>query len=319
MVKVRVSALTDTDKGVKTPVYVADVLTISKIEDDWLWVGKGRINKSDVILKDEAEAYFTEQIKQEPNGFNYFSRAFVYEQAGELDKAIADESEAIRLEAGQQARLAVLYSNRGTWWYKKGEYDRAIDDYNEAIYNDRESARADDYRESADTHDNLGLAWYKNKQYDKAISSFDEAIRLNPDYEPSYHHRADINFLRGKYDKGLADLERALQIDPHDSYAYSEHAWLCATCPDAKFRDGAKAVELATKACELNSWQYADYVNTLAAAYAEKGEFDLAVKWQTRALELKLGPGTTWTPEDLRDHLELYKSGKPYRDDSKLE
>ena len=57
-----------------------------------------------------------------------------------------------------------------------------------------------------------------------------------------------------------------------------------ATCPEAKYRDGGKAVESATRACELTKWKSSEFLNTLAAAYAESGDFDAAVTWQTRAI-----------------------------------
>ena len=78
-------------------------------------------------------------------------------------------------------------------------------------------------------------------------------------------------------------------------------------------RSGNKAVEYATKACDLSKWKVAYYFDTLAAAYAENGQFDEAAKYQVRALE-----DTAFAKEygePARKRLELYKNKKPYRDD----
>jgi hypothetical protein len=74
------------------------------------------------------------------------------------------------------------------------------------------------------------------------------------------------------------------------------------------------AVEMATRACEWNNWTDAAYLDTLAAAYAEAGDFENAVRFQREAIA-KLSAGDPSRAEFF-DRLQLYESSKPYRDDA---
>ena len=85
-------------------------------------------------------------------------------------------------------------------------------------------------------------------------------------------------YFTGKYDEALAGFDACLGIAPDNAAAYNSKAWLLATCPEAKYRDGKAAIELAKKACDLTMDKNAQYVDTLAAAFAEVGSFDLAVQ-----------------------------------------
>jgi hypothetical protein len=93
---------------------------------------------------------------------------------------------------------------------------------------------------------------------------------------------------------------------------YNNRAWIWATCPDGKVRDGRAAVESARRACELSDWKEANPIGTLAAAYAEAGDFDKAVEFQEKANGLS-------TVEDDRqkgrERLKLYRDRTPYRAD----
>ena len=86
---------------------------------------------------------------------------------------------------------------------------------------------------------------------------------------------------------------------------------IMASCPVAKYRDGKKAVEIATHACELTQWKRSDFLDTLAAAYAEAGDFNAAIKWETKAIETMTDERTR---EPSRARLILYEAGKPYHE-----
>jgi len=110
----------------------------------------------------------------------------------------------------------------------------------------------------------------------------------------------------------LSDFEESLRLNPNHAPAYNSLAWLLATTSDARFRDGKRALESAKKACELTSHQTPEYLSVLAAAYAETGQFDQAIFWQTRALENPRYVETSGAK--ARRWLQLYQEGKPLRD-----
>ena len=149
------------------------------------------------------------------------------------------------------------------------------------------------------------------REYGKAIADYNELIRLEPKAPDVYSIRA--TFLSGlrRYNEAIADYNEIVRLNPNDATTYNSLAWLWATCPDEKIRDGKKAVESATKACALTEYTYAFHVGTLAAAHAESGDFDAAVKWQTKANALY---SDAEDREKGTARLKLYEDKKPYRD-----
>ena len=151
--------------------------------------------------------------------------------------------------------------------------------------------------------------WCEKGDLETAISGYDEANRLNPELADAYICRSGVWILQGEWGKAMADLDEAIGLRPRSTAAHNGRAWLLATCIDEAFRDGRRALEDAKKACALSCWSSAT-VDTLAAVFAETGDYPEAVKWQMKAIEHAAVNDT----KVYQARLELYKSGKPYRE-----
>jgi tetratricopeptide (TPR) repeat protein len=226
-------------------------------------------------------------------------------QAHEANSAIRGDSEAAlsRDTFGiAEPQTALDFVTRGGDWLRIKLYDNAIADCTQAIDLGCHDPRAHIFR---------GLAWSEKKEFDKAIADFNEAIQLDSNSAFAYTVRATAWSAKKDYGRADADLAKALLLDPENPLECNGRAWVWATCPDAKYRDGQKGIEAATKACELTEWQEAGIIDTLAAAFAEKGDFSSAQKWQTRAIELETDAKNK---EEFVARLKLYQQKKPYRD-----
>ena len=98
-----------------------------------------------------------------------------------------------------------------------------------------------------------------------------------------------------------------MAFNPNDADAYNGLAWLHATCPDEKYRDGKKAFENASKAYQLDGGKNWSYIDTLAAAYAESGDFEKAKEWQAKAIELATADKSA-TDKDKPDCVPAWNS-----------
>jgi tetratricopeptide (TPR) repeat protein len=150
----------------------------------------------------------------------------------------------------------------------------------------------------------------------KSIETFTKVIELEPENYRALRFRGDANLNTGNHAAAVADFDAAYKLNQEDEGLLNNFAWVLATSPDDKVRDGRRAVELATKAAELSSHSVPHILSTLAAAYAETGDFENAKKWSQKAVDLGENDETR---EQLSKELASYEAGKPWREKQEQE
>jgi tetratricopeptide (TPR) repeat protein len=254
-------------------------------------------NAFDQALADQSRAIALEPENPAPYRF----RALTYAAKGDLEKAIADDGAGLKLASGALA-LKIL-RERAFLYRRTRKSELAIADFDAIIERNPRDAPA--YCER-------GRTWAANGDRKRALADFDEAIRIDSKDSWTYMSRAEVRYSQADYRGALADYDAAIRTTPDESRPHNERAWFLATCPEAAHRDGKQAVVSATQACELTQWKNAPYVDTLAASYAEAGDFEKAVHWQQKAAELL--PKDSDERAGMADRLKRYQNRTPYHE-----
>jgi membrane associated rhomboid family serine protease/Tfp pilus assembly protein PilF len=149
----------------------------------------------------------------------------------------------------------------------------------------------------------IGLAAAYNRQgeNEKARELIEGLLREQPDLAMAHRWVADLYAQEKSYADAVRHYEEALKRDPADAAAHNNLAWLLATAEDAAFRDADGALRHARRAVELSEAREAAFLDTLAEAHYVSGNFDEAVRVQTRTLELE--PQN----EEFLEHMERYR------------
>ena len=156
----------------------------------------------------------------------------------------------------------------------------------------------------------LAMNYSMGDFHDAAIDEFSKVIRQDPKNWLAKYSRADTYLNVGKHKEAIADYEAALEINREYDNLLNNLAWVLSTSPVDDVRDGKRAVELALKACEVSNYEKPHILSTLAAAYAESGDFKNAVKWAKKAVEI----GREDIQEQLEHELKSYSKKKPWRE-----
>ncbi|HZZ82125.1 MAG TPA: tetratricopeptide repeat protein [Gemmataceae bacterium] len=211
-----------------------------------------------------------------------------------LDKAIADCDKAIRLDPS----FAHAYHLRGNARLIREDFDGAIADFEKA------TSLKSSFKSPPITEILLMRADSRAEKGDLkgALADIDRALKAEPKNVYALGSRSEVWIKLKKFDRADADLKESLRLEPANEVCLAGRSRFLSACPDAKYRNGAEALELAKKLKGSSE-------ESIAAAYAEMGEFEKAVHWQQKAM---LDRSVAKEP-DAQRRLQLYKAKRPYR------
>ncbi|GAB4135864.1 MAG: tetratricopeptide repeat protein [Thermogutta sp.] len=276
---------------------VADQIEEAAPRNAAAWFQRGRITgvRGDF---EKALEYLNKAAEMEPRNVAVLMiRAAVLQELRKSEEAMKDVNRALELRPDNPALLRL----RAAILAGSGQLSQAVRDLEQV----RQQGSAEP---SIDLQ--LGLLYSIQKRHGKALEQFDKVLAVEPRNVAALRGRADTLLSLGRHGEAIADYEKALEVDPNDSGVLNNLAWVLATSPDEKIRDGKRALELAQKACELTEYKAAHILSTLAAAYAETGDFENARKWSQKAVEL----GSESEKEALQKELESYQRNEPVRE-----
>lgn len=303
---------------------------------------------------EDAEAVLEEALTAQPSAALYVLRAEMRRTAEKYDEALADLDRAIAIEpkspialllraeaklrkedlAGAKndidAALALQPANA------RGIYLRSLIAAQEERYADAindMNLLAQSQPENSIWSLQLGNFYQLDQRPRKAIEAASEIIRRQPDHWQARRLRGDAYLSVNEHAKAIDDYEAALktkaapdeEADPNPdamsktarSGLLNNLAWVLATTPKDDLRNGKRSIELATEASELTEFKEPHILSTLAAAYAESGDFEKAIEWASKAVELGKEQKHDQL-EQLEKELESYRAGKPWREEQEI-
>ena len=251
----------------------------------------------------EAIAQFNEVLKLQPGVLmTLLHRADAYMANKQLDEALAD----IEIVLEKQPSLVAAHRLRAEILTRLGRLDEAVDEM------ERVSTAMPDQLE---LKMQLALYYLVDKQPSKAIEAYSDVLDQQQNNFTALQSRGDAYLNIGKHAEAIADFTRALKLKPEDTTLLNNLAWVLATSPEDGLRDGKRAVELATKACEMTNYNTPHILSTLAAALAESGNFEAAIERSQQAVDLN----DPEHGEQLVKELASYREGQPWREKQAVE
>jgi tetratricopeptide (TPR) repeat protein len=265
------------------------------------------------ILQDkmeEATSDLNEALKLDPNNVGaLLLRSRVLADQDKFDEAKADIEKALRI----QPDLTQAILMRSLIAAQAKRFGDAIADLKTLLQADPQNS---------ELRLQLGAYYAADNRPRKAIEVFDQLVESDSDNWQARRARADALLSIGEHAKAIEDYTVALKKKPDDSHMLNNLAWVLATSTDDNIRDAKRSIEIGTKACEVTKYEAPHILSTLAAGYAEAGEWDTAVKWSSKAVELseqKKAKGEPDVSEQLKKELESYKQKKPWREKQEIE
>jgi Flp pilus assembly protein TadD len=251
----------------------------------------------------------------------------------------ADQEMALyRAAVQKQPNDPKFHHNLACALVRKSQWDQAIQEFETALRlnHDASQSRADLARaltlqgrladaraqwiillrrepDNLDGHMSLGLLLTaETNSMAEALRHFSEAARINPTNALVRAHLAITFEKTGATEQAVGQYLAAIRLDSGMPVVLNNLAWILASYPDAAIRNGAEAVRLAERACQLTEYQDATMISTLGAAYAEAGRFEQAVEMARKAETLAASAGNQGFAERNEKMAQLFLARQPF-------
>lgn len=250
----------------------------------------------------EAETAARSAIERDPQlADGHLSLGIALTRLKRYDEALVALERAASLRPGHAPTILA----KGSLAYEQGDLDRALAHFDEAL---------NLHPQFAEARLNRGLALARRGEVDRALSDFEAAARQQPELAEAHFYagicRVQLHDAQGAID----GYRRAIELRPNWRAARNNLAWILATHPDNKFRDGAEARSLCTLGNEPSESSDFATLDTLAAAQAAADQFTEAVATLQKAIQLAQDKVSPDVIDQMQERLKLYESGKPFRD-----
>jgi len=250
----------------------------------------------------EALAEYEAALQINPNDAGAHNNVAAHlAQLGREAEAVEEWEKALRI----QPRVAQTHTNLAFALAHLGRMQEAFDHWEKAL---------DIQPNLLDAHHDFGVALAQTGRFDEAIDHYEKALHLNPDFADAHYRLALALSHTRRFEAALGHHRRVLELEPNYWLAQNALAWLLATCPDASLRNGEEAAELALRAAQLSPGKYPQILDTMAAAYAESGQFEKAVEAAKEALRLLAGQANPSLADGVQTRLKLYEARTPYHE-----
>jgi protein O-mannosyl-transferase len=201
----------------------------------------------------------------------------------------------------------VAENNLGIVFLRQGKVDQALSLLQAAV-----DLRPD----NSPAHENLAKALLQKGQVADALVHYRKLLKLQPDNIEVHNIVGTVLIQQGRIREGVEEWQKVLAIQPDNGNAMSNLAWVFATSPEDPLRDGKRAVQLAEDAMRISGRRIPIIFRTLAAAYAESGEFSKAIQVAQQGIELANSQGNSGLATELQGNIALYQEQRPLRDPS---
>jgi tetratricopeptide (TPR) repeat protein len=249
---------------------------------------------------DEGIAHLNEAVRLDPtDGSPHYNLGMLRSRQGRVDEAIEQLTQAVRLRPDVAEAHRVL----GALLCSKGGAEEGMRHLAEAV----RLAPTDAAAQYA-----LGKALAEGGKVEEAIGHLNSALQSDPKHVETMRLAAQLLSLIGRDAEAISHLSRVVELSPDDARALADLAWILALSSDRSRRDGARAAELARRACELTHYRAIAPLDILGISCAAAGLFPEAIQAAEQALQLAKEMGNAQAVAGIQQRLDLYRSGRPY-------